>query len=80
MKKEILSEINRFREITGLSLLNEGKIPSSFIEDLAKIFNKSSDELFTSIERKEIPSLEKTFKSALGDDVATFTKIGRAHV
>jgi hypothetical protein len=74
MKKEILSEINRFREISGLPLLVEGKIPSSFIEDLAKIFNKSSDELFVSIEKKEIPSLEKTLKNALGDDSVVFAK------
>jgi hypothetical protein len=74
MKKEILSEVNRFREIIGLTLLTEGKIPSSFIEDLAKIFNKSSDELFVSIEKKEIPALEKTLKNALGDDSAVFAK------
>ena len=74
MKKEILSEINRFREISGLPLLIEGKIPSSFIDDLSKLFNKSSDELFTSLEKKEIPSLEKTLKTALGDDSVIFAK------
>ena len=68
MRREILSEINRFREIIGLNILNEGIIPSSLVDDLAKAFGKSEDEFFQRLEKKELTALNKVF-----DDVANTT-------
>jgi hypothetical protein len=68
MRREILSEVNRFREIIGLNLLSEGIVPKSLIDDLANAFARSEDEFFQSLEKKELTSLNKVF-----DDVAGAT-------
>jgi len=68
MKREILSEVNRFREIMGLDLLSEGPIPKALIDDLAKAFGRTEDQLFSSLEKKEVSALNRVF-----DDVADAT-------
>jgi hypothetical protein len=68
MKREILSEVNRFREIMGLNLLSEGPIPKALIDDLAKAFGRTEDQLFSSLEKKEVSALNRVF-----DDVADAT-------
>jgi hypothetical protein len=69
MKKEILSEVNRFREIMGLNLLSEGKLPTSLINDLVSAFAKNDvDELISAVGTGEAAALRKVF-----DDVADAT-------
>ena len=63
MNKEILSEINRYREIIGLPILTEGKIPSSFFDDLVRVFAKNDvNDLAQSIAKREITDMNNVFE------------------
>jgi hypothetical protein len=63
MNKEILSEINRYREIVGLPILTEGKIPSSFFDDLVRVFAKNDvNDLAQSIAKREITDMNNVFE------------------
>lgn len=68
MKKQILSELNRFREIIGLPLLNEGIVPLELLESLAKAFGKSEEQFIESLGKGEMVAIEKVF-----DDLADVT-------
>jgi hypothetical protein len=66
MNKEILSEINRYREIVGLPILTEGKIPTTFFNDLVSNFAKKDvDDLAEAITKRNIPQMTDVF-----DDLA----------
>jgi hypothetical protein len=66
MNKEILSEINRYREIIGLPILTEGKIPATFFSDLVSNFAKrDTDDLAEAIAKREITQMNDIF-----DDLA----------
>jgi hypothetical protein len=68
MDKEILNEINRFREIAGLTLLNEASIGGGWIDELLTALGKTSDDLDTLIKSADTP-LGKELKDGI-DDVA----------
>lgn len=61
MNKEILSEINRFKEILGLSIINEGKIPIQLVELLSKAFNKTKDDFLESLGKGELVAIDNIF-------------------
>ena len=85
MKKEVLNEINRFREISGLPLLKES-IGGGIIDEFLSLFGKSVDEFDTLVKNgtDEIAtSLRNSFdeiSSATGknfDDIIADIKAGR---
>ena len=53
MNKEILNEINRFREIAGLTLLNEASIGGGWIDELLTVLGKNSEQLDTFIKNSD---------------------------
>lgn len=71
MKKEILLEINRFREIIGLKLLSESKVPTTFISSLAEMFGKTEDDFIEYVAKAEdeiSTDLKRAFTSG-GDNI-----------
>lgn len=69
MNKEILNEINRFREIAGLTLLNEASIGGGWIDELLTALGKSSDD-FDALIKSADTTLGKELKDGI-DDVAS---------
>ena len=65
MKKELLSEINRFREIVGLSLIRESIIPSSLLSNLETMLSPGG---------RNIEDFFRTGSGKVIDDVYEFVK------
>ena len=65
MKKELLSEINRFREIVGLSLIKESIIPSSLLSNLETMLSPGG---------RNIEDFFRTGSGKVIDDVYEFVK------
>jgi len=73
MNNEILNEINRFREISGLKLLSEASIGGGWIDELLTVLGKSSDDLDTFIKNSD-DVLAAEMRTSI-DDVAS--RLGR---
>ena len=73
MNKEILNEINRFREISGLRLLSEASIGGGWIDELLTVLGKSSDDLDTFIKSVDNP-LAQEFRDGIEDVAARLGK------
>jgi len=69
MNKEILNEINRFREISGLRLLSEASIGGGWIDELLDLLGKSADDFDTYV-RSNVDDFATGFKKEI-DDVAS---------
>lgn len=73
MNKEILNEINRFREISGLRLLNEASIGGGWIDELLSLLGKSADEFDTYV-RSDVDDFAKGFKKEIDDIASSLNK------
>lgn len=75
MRTKLLTEIERYRELMGVRLLNEATLPSSFFSSLAEMFGKTEDELFETLAKNEddiLDASEKMLRREF-DDIASAT-------
>jgi hypothetical protein len=75
MKKEILSEINRFREIIGLKLLNEALGTPGVIEGIEKVLERFGISGTKALDRASLEAIEKSI-STDASALSKFEKIG----
>ena len=73
MNKEILNEINRFREISGLRLLSEASIGGGWIDELLDLLGKSADEFDTYV-RSNADEFATGFKKEIDDAASILNK------